>query len=583
MRTPANRTEVRRELLLVGIAALLGVAGGLAAWVLVHLIAIITNVAVFHRWGTELPSYATLDPTFALVLVAMGGALVVSLLARWSPVIRGHGIPEAMEAILTRDSRIAPRTAIAKPASAAVAIGTGGPFGAEGPIIVTGGALGSLIGQAISVSATERKVLLACGAAAGMAATFGAPVAAVVLAIELLLFEFSTRALVPLIVASSIAGAMHIALFGDGPIFHVPSYSYDGLDRLPLYVLLGLACGVAGVVICKGLSLVEAGFERLRVSGFWHPVIGALGFGLIGLAVPRALGVGYDAIDDVLANRFAVGTLAVLLLAKLGAWWLALGSGTSGGTLAPILLIGSAFGSLIGAGLLAAFPDIGVAQGALALVAMAATFGAAARVPFTAFVFAFELTGDYHAILPLMLATVVADLVSRALLDHGLMTEKLARRGVLVPRGYHPDVLDHTPVRDAMTTPAIVVEIGTTVACARDLAIAHRHGAYPVVASTGALVGIVDRDGLLEADDAASLADLLTADPPTVGPDDTLDAVASRIVDSGIDHVTVTDDEARVVGVCTRADVLAAQTTRRAAEQRAPGRLPRWRRPRPAA
>src|SRR5690606_4725229 len=222
----------------------IGLAAGGAAFVLVHLIALLTNLALFGVWGWELPSFSELQPGPRIYVVAVAGALIVALIARWSPIIKGHGIPEAMEAVRTKQSRIAPRTAVAKPVSAAVAIGSGGPFGAEGPIIVTGGALGSLLGQITHVSPNERKILLACGAAAGMAATFGSPLAAVVLAIELLLFEFTTRAFVPLVVATSVAGGVHSALFGSGPLFTVPDHHFAGLGELPLFVPLGLMCGL---------------------------------------------------------------------------------------------------------------------------------------------------------------------------------------------------------------------------------------------------------------------------------------------------------------------------------------------------
>jgi H+/Cl- antiporter ClcA len=236
-------TSTRRLTLLAALAALLGLVGGGAAWVLIHLIVVLTNAALFHDISAEARSLAEYDPGWTLFVAAVGGAILISCLAKWAPVIRGHGIPEAMEAVLTKQSRIAPRTAIAKPISAAVAIGTGAPFGAEGPIIVTGGSIGSLLGQVIRVTPSERKILLAAGAAAGMSATFGAPLAAVVLAIELLLFEFSVRAFVPLVVATSIAGGMHSALFGEGPLFQLPSHDFAGLDVLPAFVLLGVAVG----------------------------------------------------------------------------------------------------------------------------------------------------------------------------------------------------------------------------------------------------------------------------------------------------------------------------------------------------
>jgi H+/Cl- antiporter ClcA len=497
-------------LLLSGIAALLGFAGGIAAYVLLHLIGLVTNLALFHRWGWTVPSFRQLPRTPWLVVVAATGGLLVALLATWAPVIRGHGIPETMEAVLTKRSKIRPRTALAKPLSAAIAIGTGGPFGAEGPIIVTGGALGSLIGQVVRVTAAERKILLACGAAAGMSATFGAPLASVVLAVELLVFEFSTRAFVPLVVASSVAAGMHAALFGNGPLFHVPPHSYAGLRGLPLYVVLGLCCGLLAVVVSKGLFLVEEGFRRSPLPEFWHPVVGGLGFALVGLVVPRALGVGYDAIGDVLGGKLAAGTVAALLLAKLVAWWIALGSGTSGGTLAPLLLIGGSFGALYGIGADKLFPGAHVSAGAVAVVAMAAVFGSATRATFASIVFVFELTRDYDVILPLMLASVVADVVATHLMTESLMTEKLARRGLRVGGEYHVDPLRVRQVGDVMS--AVAAPAGD--------------------------------DGLPEV---------------SVAPDALLVDALQLMLDAEVDDVPVYDDDV-LVGVISRTDVLRAQT-----------------------
>ncbi|HTO01739.1 MAG TPA: chloride channel protein, partial [Microthrixaceae bacterium] len=433
---PASRTPPRRLLLLTLLAVVIGLIGGLAAFVLFHLIGMISNIVFFQRFSWDLPSFKDLSPSPAIVAIPVAGAVIVSLMAKWAPQIRGHGIPEAMEAILNDESRIPPRTAIAKPISSAIAIGTGGPFGAEGPIIVTGGALGSLIGQWIPTSPSERKILLACGAAAGMSATFSAPLAAVILAIELLLFEFSSRAFIPLVVSSSIAAGVHTFAFGSGPLFPVPAQDYSGLDKLPFYVVLGLACGLLAVMINRGLFLIEGGYRRLPVSQFWHPIIGAVGFGAVGLIVPRALGVGYDTIGDVLDGRLALGTVAALGIAKLVAWWLALASGTSGGTVAPLLLISGCFGTLVGAGVDRLFPSLNVTPAAFALVAMSATFGAAVGATFTGIVFLFELTRDYDIILPLMFASVIAELVASALMHETLMTEKLRRHGIHVQASY---------------------------------------------------------------------------------------------------------------------------------------------------
>jgi CIC family chloride channel protein len=528
----SRRAPARRLLLISVLAAVIGLLAGAAAYGLIHLIALLANVALFGRVGWTLPSFKTLDPSPRLVIAPVAGALLVAGLAKWSPIIRGHGIPEAMEAILRRQSRIAPRTAIAKPLSAALAIGTGGPFGAEGPIIVTGGAIGSLIGQVIDVSPSERKILLASGAAAGMAATFGAPLASVMLAIELLLFEFSPRAFIPLVVAASLAGGIHSTIFGSGPLFHVPPHDYAGLGQLPAYALLGLACGALAVVIARGLFAVEDGFRRLPVGEFWHPAIGAVAFGVIGLAVPRALGVGYDAIDDALGGRLGVGVLAALLVAKLVAWWLALGSGTSGGTLAPILLISACFGGLVGRAGAHVAPGLGISAGAFAVVAMAATFGAATRAPFTAIVFVFELTRDYDVVLPLMLASVMAALVAAAFLQESLMTEKLTRRGVRVGGELHADVLRTTLVGDVMTPAVETVSVDATVPDLDDRDV----------------VSVTSSTSLVEA------LELMLAED--------------------VDHLPVIDRDG-LAGICTRAGILRVRSDQFAMEHREHG----WLRP----
>jgi CIC family chloride channel protein len=566
------QTSSRRLLFLSILAALLGAAGGGAAWVLLRLIALLTNFALFHRYGWELPSFRTLAASPWIVVAAVAGALGVSLLAKWAPVIRGHGIPETMEAVLLRQSRIAPRAALAKPLSAALAIGTGGPFGAEGPIIVTGGALGSLVGQVLHVSPAERKILLACGAAAGMSATFGAPLASVVLAIELLLFEFSTRAFVPLVVAASVAAGIHSALFGSGPLFSVPAHDFAGLEILPWFVVLGVACGLLAVVVSRGLFLVEDGFRRLPVAEFWHPVIGAVGFSLVGLAVPRALGVGYDAIGDVLNDRLAIGAIAVLAVAKLVAWWLALGSGTSGGTLAPLLLIGGSFGSLVGSLALAVVPGLGISPGAFAVVGMAATFGASTRATFTAIVFLFELTRDYQVIVPLMLAAVVADLIAGALMRETLMTEKLARRGLRVSTEYEVDVLRTTLVADVMSREVETLPVDATVGEARLKLQEGRHGAYPLVDGEGRCVGILARGDLMRrpAEDAEPVTAVASRDVVSVAPGDTVFRALQLMLEEEVEHLPVLVS-GKLTGICTRTDVLRARRRQLESERREPG------------
>jgi chloride channel protein, CIC family len=569
--------SVRRVALLCVLATILGLAGGGAAWVLLRLIALLTNLALLHRVGWQLPSLAHLHPSAWTVVAAAGGGVAVSLLARWSPVIRGHGIPEAMEAVLTKQSRISPRAAIAKPLSAAIAIGTGGPFGAEGPIIVTGGAIGSLLGQLLPVSPSERKVLLAAGAAAGMAATFGTPLAAVILALELLLFEFSTRAFVPLVVSAAVAAGVHSAIFGAGPLFVVPSHDYAGLGKLPFFAVLGLLCGLLSAVVTRGLFAIEHGYRRLPISEFWHPVMGGVGFALIGLIAPRALGVGYDVIGDVLSGRLALGVLVVVGVAKLLAWWIALASGTSGGTLAPLLLIGGSFGGIAGAVAERMLPGLHLTPGAVAVVAMAAVFGASTRATFASIVFLFELTGDYSVILPLMLASVLATLVASAISTDSLMTEKLRRRGLRVHTDYEVDVLRTTSVREVMSRGVQVFDPDATVGEARARFVRGGHGAYPIVGSDGALLGIVSRGDLLrsaeDADEGRPLADVASPDVVTVAPEDDLLTALRLMLEEEVEHLPVIAD-GRVVGICTRTDILGAR--RRQFEHERPQRG--WRR-----
>lgn len=567
-----GRTSPARLALLSLLATVIGLLGGGAAFVLIRLIGLLTNALLFHRYAWALPSFAHLQRSPELLVVAAGGGLMVSLLAKWCPEIRGHGIPEAMEAVLTKQSRIRARTAFAKPLSAVIAIGTGGPFGAEGPIIVTGGALGSLLGQLLPMSPSERKILLACGAAAGMAATFGTPLAAVVLIIELLLFEFSARAFIPLVVSSALAGGVHSAIFGTGPLFAVPAHDYNGLDKLPLYAVLGVACGLLAVVITKGLVAVEDGYRRLPIPAFWHPVIGAVGFAAIGLAQPRALGVGYDVISDVLLGRIAVAALILLALAKLLAWWVALASGTSGGTLAPLLLIGGAFGSLVGTAINHFVPGAHVSPGAFALVAMAATFGASVRATFAAIVFLFELTRDYQIILPLMLASVAAQAVAGALLRDSLMTEKLTRRGLHVESDFEADVLASASVGDVMTSQVDTLPATVTIREARARIDSGGHGAYPLVDNTGRCVAIIARQDLLEAGGPGTQPALEHAsrDMVTVGPGDSLRTALRRMLEEDVGHLPVLSGD-RLVGMCTRTDILRARQRRIDEEHLQPG------------
>ncbi|MEO8090384.1 MAG: chloride channel protein, partial [Gemmatimonadales bacterium] len=399
-----STVEERRRIVTVsGIAVIAGLISAGIAELLVALIAIITNLAFYQRFSLSSISPADNQLGLLVVLVPVLGGLIVGAMARFgSPAIRGHGIPEAMERILSNESRIAPRITLLKPLSSAVAIGTGGPFGAEGPIIATGGALGSLIGQLLATTADERKVLLAAGAAAGMAAIFGSPVAAVLLAIELLLFEYRPRSLVPVALAVSAATSVRFALHGSAPVFPMPEITQPDGAALATYVVLGGIIGLIAVYVTRAVYAIEEAFERLPIHWMWWPALGGLAVGIIGYFSPRTLGVGYDNIEAIVGGSLVGTALLLLVVFKLISWLIALGSGTSGGTLAPLFTIGGGLGSLAASATLLAFPRSGIDIHVAALVGMAAMFAGASRALLTSVVFAFETTRQPMGLLPLL-------------------------------------------------------------------------------------------------------------------------------------------------------------------------------------
>jgi chloride channel protein, CIC family len=563
------RTPTARVAALSLVAAPIGVLGALSAWLLVKLIGLLTSVALFHQVSTVPPPMSALHPGPWLFLVAAGGGLAVTLIARWVPTIRGHGIPEAMEAVVERQSVISVPTAIGKPASASIAIGTGGPFGAEGPIVVTGSAIGSLLGQVLPVSPAERRILLACGAAAGTAGIFGTPFAAVLLPLELLLFEFSTRSLVPLFVAAAVATAIRSGLLDGGSFIAPITFTAPhGLDLL-WYVALGLICGLLAVVICKGLFWIEAGYRRLPIPEFWHPIIGALGFAAVGMVQPQALGVGYGVIGAELAGTIVGGALLALGIAKLLAWWIALGSGTSGGTLAPLLFIGGAFGGWLGS--VAVDAGISVDPRAFALVAMAAVFGASTRAVLTAIVFMIEIVAAPAMAAPLMLATAAAAIVATSLASDSLMTEKLTRRGLRIHHHAEVDVLRSTRVADVMSRDVVTIDAAATVADARTVLTEGPHSAYPIVTGDGALEGMLSRSDLLAdgVPDTQPVGEIAATEVVTLSPTASVLQALETIVREGVEHLPVVDDD-RLVGICTRTDVLRARARKLNEEQPAP-------------
>jgi len=565
-----------RIVLMSFLAAAVGLIAGVVAFILYKLIGLFTNLAFFHTWSTTFRSVGSHHLGPWVILVPVIGGLIVGIMAKYgTSKIKGHGIPEAMEAVLINRSRIEPKVALLKPISAAIAIGTGGPFGAEGPIIQTGGALGSLVGQALHTTAVERKVLLACGAAAGMSATFNTPIAGVILAIELLLFEFKARSFIPLVVASTLATAVHMQLLGPGPMFSVSAVDFGIPHALPFYLVLGPICGLAAVVLSKALYWVEDTFEKLPIDELWWPAIGALGLGVIGFFVPRVFGVGYETIGDILNGNLAWKLLLIVMIAKFAALVLSLGSGTSGGLLAPTFMWSAAMGGLFAMLGNRIFPSAHLSPAAFALVAMGAVFGAASRATFAFIIFAFEITRDYNSVLPLMLVAVIADGIAMLFMPRSsIMTEKLARRGLRVLQDYEADVLTQVTVAETMERDAPVIPAGTKVGDVADRIARHdpavaRYEAMLITDKGGKLIGIVTRGDILKALEMDKTGEITVEQAGNTKlvvthPDELVAEAAAKLLRFEVGRLPVVDraDERKIVGYLNRATILAARQRR---------------------
>jgi H+/Cl- antiporter ClcA/CBS domain-containing protein len=562
----------RRLLVLAGMAVVIGTGGALAALALIKLIALVTNLVWFARIDATSASLAHAQRTPWMVIAPMIGGVAIGLMARFgSEKIRGHGIPEAIEAILIGGSRLSPKIAVLKPISSAIAIGTGGPFGAEGPIIMTGGAIGSLFAQFFHLSAAERKTLLVAGAAAGMTAIFGTPVAAVLMAVELLLFEWRPRSFIPVAAAALTAASWRPLLFGAAPLF-----PFAGDPALPWWGLaacagLGVAAGLQSALLTKLLYILEDAFERLPVHWMWWPALGGLVVGVGGLIEPRALGVGYDVISDLLSGHLLLQAVLAILLVKSGIWLVALSSGTSGGVLAPLLILGGAMGWLVGV-------ELPGSPGFWALLGMAAMLGGTMRAPLTGAIFAVELTGNMHMLPSLLAATVAAYAVTVLLLKRSILTEKIARRGQHITREYGVDPYELTRVSEVMVRDVDVLASDLPVGEAIAVLEAGRHRIYPVVDAAGRPAGLVSRADALRWRVEGGFEDERVGDRvsdaslPVSHPDDVVARAIDLMLGADQGRLPVTDPRTGVlVGLLTRKDLLQvrAAAARSESERRA--------------
>jgi H+/Cl- antiporter ClcA/CBS domain-containing protein len=568
-----------RVLIVIAMSVVVGVFGVSAAWLLNKLIVLASNAAYFGRWTTEALSMA--DTTLGPVRIAIPviGGLIVGIMARYgSEKIRGHGIPEAIEAILIGNSRIQPRVALLKPLSSAISIGSGGPFGAEGPIIMTGGALGSLFAQLFHLTSDERKTLLVAGAAAGMTGIFGTPVAAILLAVELLLFEWRPRSFLPVAMAALTAASIRPLLFAAPPLFPFDGEALVSLPAAGSWLAIGLVAGAGSAALTALVYGCEDFFQKLPIHWMWWPAIGGLIVGLGGMLQPAALGVGYDNLQAMLDNDLTLQALLLLMLVKAVIWSIALGSGTSGGVLAPLLIIGGALGALFGHFVA---PDH---QALFSLLGMAAMMGGTMRAPLTAAVFGVELTGNIHVLLPLIGACAAAHGFTVLLLKRSILTERIARRGLHLSREYSVDPFEKVRVRDVMVQKVDTLPSSMTVSAAVEFFTTdeRRHKSYPLLDAQGKFAGMISRANVLrwtmDGEDAlAKLSAVTRLDELLVAqPDEPVGYLADRMGQFDVGRVPVVAADQRLVGIVARKDLLKIRAHLRAHEHERTAPLRAW-------
>jgi H+/Cl- antiporter ClcA/predicted transcriptional regulator len=566
--TLGDFTTTRRVIPLALMAIAIGILNAFVALALLKLIGFFTNLFFFQRLDTALVSPASNTLGLWELCIPVAGALIIGLMARYgSERIRGHGIPEAIEAILINGSRVQPRVALLKPLSAAISIGSGGPFGAEGPIIMTGGAFGSIIAQCMRLTSAERKTLLVAGAAGGMSATFASPVAAVLLAVELLVFEWKPRSLIPIALASAAAAATRRYILGLGPLFPTPPHAvFIGPAGLLGCVAVGVLAGVLSMLLTLSVYAAEDSFQRLPIHWMWWPALGGLVIGCGGLIFPQALGVGYDTIEALLQGEVPGRVIVGILVVKWIIWSVSLGSGTSGGVLAPLLMMGGALGGVAALVL----PNEGV--GFWPLVSMGAILGGTMRAPFTGVIFALELTHDVNMLLPLLVAVTLAHGFTVLTLKRSILTEKVSRRGYHLSREYAVDPLEILFVREVMRTNIVAFPANLSL---EELAgslrsDANRRGQrlYPVVEPAGQMVGIVTERALASLFDGhqadangRQLAAVMQPDPVVAYPDEPLRVVVYRMAETGFTRLPVVarQDPRMILGLISLTDLLKAR------------------------
>lgn len=566
---PKKPQDKKRLFTIASLAVIIAICISIIAKFLVYLIDLITNISFYGNFSVQPASPANNNCGLFVILVPVIGGLIVGLMALYgSKAIRGHGIPEAMEQILTNQSKIKPSITYLKPLSAAISIGTGGPFGAEGPIIATGGALGSTLGQLLKITHNERKILLAAGATAGMAAIFGSPIAAIFLAIELLLFEFSPRSLIPVALACITGAAGHHLLFEEGVVFPILfKIEFPSNTAIGMYSIMGVIIGLLSVLVTKVVYFIEDGFEKLPFHWAWWPAIGGIAVGVVGYFAPRTLGVGYNNITDLLSGSMSIQIVLSLCIMKFISWAISLGSGTSGGTLAPLLTIGAATGALLGTVVLYLFPTSGVTLPLAALVGMAAMFAGASRAFLTSIVFALETTGQFNALLPLLATCTASYFISFFIMENTIMTEKIARRGIKTPHSYEPDVLEKLKVGQIMTNDGLIISEQNSIKEVRDMLEMedeYNSNYFIISSNEGEYKGIISSSSLFNKVNSKenTIASLIKRNDTFIQLNDTLKTAVETMARENIDVLPVISNENNnLVGVLSYHDIISTYKT----------------------
>ncbi len=547
------------------LAVIVGLAAGLGAVGFRYLIDFFQTLA-YGSPNELLEVLKTIPWSYKVGIPAAGGLLVGPLVYFFAREAKGHGVPEVMEAVALKGGVIRKRVVLVKTVASAISIGTGGSVGREGPIVQIGSAIGSTLGQALNVSGDRMRALVGCGAAAGIAATFNAPIAGSMFALEVVLGDFGLATFSPIVISSVMATAVSRAFLGDTPAFIVPAYQLVSAWEFPIYLILGLFCAAVGVTFTKTLYRFEDLFDSLKFPEYLKPVIGGLILGVSGLYIPQILGVGYGAMDLALGQQLAWWLMLLLVAAKLLATSITIGSGGSGGIFAPSLYLGVMAGGFFGMVVHYLFPNVTASPGAYSIVGMGAVVSATTHGPLAAILILFEMTGSYEIILPLMFSCIIATIASGQLMKESIYTLKLVRRGVDIREGKEVNVLKSMYVKDVMSPHVETVSEDWPLKTMSDKIAKSKYNSFPVLNSENKLAGILSFNDYSEAifdEDLKFIVvakDLASSDVVTVSSIDNLYTALEKISRNDFSTLPVVspDDPAQLVGIVTRRDVIGA-------------------------